>query len=121
MDKIVRKTYVIEPKQILGFDENAEKLPIGSRYVLIRTNRGNIAVKNTTEFLNSLKKVLKGAKKVISPEFIIEVKNRLQFDANGKKVPTGAPYIWFEGISSRGLIEKSDLEQFIKDFVEMLK
>ena len=120
--RIIRPNYIISLRGRNVFDEEGTKVPLGPKYALITTSRGNIAIKNVKDFAENVSKIASGKEvRVFGKEALLEVKKRLEFDENGKKVPKGSPYVWITTTKFSISVDLNDIKVFAKDMIEILK
>ena len=124
--KIVSENYILILRKLNVFDEFGNKASMGKPYLLIQTTRGNISLKGVAEFVKAVcaffkRDFNKVSTKLINKEFILTRKNRIEFNDEGVKSPSGLPYLWIQTTKLGISIDWADMGSFCKNLVEMLK
>lgn len=122
IQEINRETYRLSLRKLNIFNGYGLKEAKGKEYLLLSTPRGNLTFKDVKEFVKQCAKMQKEQSlKIISPEFMLEKRNRLQFNQHGEKTPTGNPYILITGLKIAVSIDCEDFKEFVKDLIQLLK
>lgn len=124
--RIVKQSFILILRQLLGYDTKGQKVSNGKPYLLIQTTRGNISIKGVKNFVKKVcefykRDFNKASNKLIDKEFILTQRLRMEFDEKGVKKPTGEPYLWIETIKFGTRIDWSDMEEFCQALVDIVK